>query len=344
MLQEYTEIPRGLLSREAHQLAEVLSGPTLFHLHGRKSEPVFFSVLMHGNENVGWDAVRALLSRYEEGWDLPRSMSLFVGNVQAAAQGKRLLPGQRDFNRVWPGGDLCDSEEGRITARVVEIMRERRPFLSVDVHNNTGINPHYACINHLGLPFLHLAVMFSRTVVYFLQPRGVQSMAFAELCPSVTLECGKVGSTHGVEHAMEYLDACLHLSEHPQHPLSDQDVDLFHTVAQVKVSPDATLGFQPDERDLVFDTNLDHMNFREVPAGTALGWANGRGGDVLDVRDEAGRGVRDDYFVFEEGLLCFRKRVMPSMLTKDLDVIQQDCLCYLMERLSVSGHLAGPAD
>jgi hypothetical protein len=24
--------------------------------------------------------------------------------------------------------------------------------------------------------------------------------------------------------------------------------------------------------------------------------------------------------------------VMPSMLTKDLDVIRQDCLCYLMER------------
>ncbi|MET0089201.1 MAG: M14 family metallopeptidase [Candidatus Thiodiazotropha sp.] len=336
MLQEYDELPQGLLSLEADQLAEVLSGPTLFHLRGRKPEPVFFSVLMHGNESVGWEAVRALLSRYAEGKNLPRSVSLFVGNVQAAAQHKRLLPGQRDFNRVWPGGDETDCEEGRVMARVVEIMRERNPFLSVDVHNNTGLNPHYACINRLALPFLHLATLFSRTVVYFLRPRGVQSMAFAELCPSVTLECGKVGSAYGVEHALEYLDACLHLSDHPQHPLTDQDVDLFHTVAQVKVAADARLGFQPDQGDLVFDPDLDHMNFREVPAGTPLGWVNGSGAEVLDVRDEDGRTVLDDYFVCEEGLVCFRKRVMPSMLTKDLDVIHQDCLCYLMERLNIS--------
>jgi hypothetical protein len=239
-----------------------------------------------------------------------------------------------------PGGDETDSEEGRIMAQVVQIMRERSPFLSVDVHNNTGLNPHYACINRLERSFLHLATLFSRTVVYFLRPRGVQSMAFAELCPSVTLECGKVGSAYGAEHALEYLDACLHLSEHPQHPLSDQDVDLFHSVAQVKVTPGTRLDFQPNEGDLVFDPDLDYMNFREVPAGTPLGWANGCGAQVLDVRNESGQTVRDDYFVCEGGLICFRKRVMPSMLTKDLDVIHQDCLCYLMERVNISENLA----
>ncbi|MET0067537.1 MAG: M14 family metallopeptidase [Candidatus Thiodiazotropha sp.] len=336
MLQEFDEMPQGLLTREADQLAEVLSGPALIHLPGRNPDPVFFSVLMHGNETVGWEAVRALLSRYAGGRDLPRSVSLFIGNVQAAAQHKRLLPGQHDYNRVWPGGELSDTEEGHVMSRVVDIMRRRRPFLSVDVHNNTGLNPHYACINRLSLPFLHLAMLFSRTVVYFLRPSGVQSMAFAELCPAVTLECGKVGSRYGVEHAQEYLEACLHLSEHPRHALSDQDVDLFHTVAQVKVSPDASFGFQPDERDLVFDADLDHMNFREVPAGTPLGLTHGDGSRVLDVRDEQGQRVLDDYFVIEEGLLCFRKRVMPSMLTKDLEVIRQDCLCYLMERLNPS--------
>ena len=77
---------------------------------------------------------------------------------------------------------------------VVEQMRARGVFASVDIHNNTGINPHYGCVNRLEAPFLHLAALFSRIVVYFKRPLGVQSAAFAQLCPSVTVECGKPGN------------------------------------------------------------------------------------------------------------------------------------------------------
>ncbi|MCU7918009.1 MAG: succinylglutamate desuccinylase/aspartoacylase family protein [Candidatus Thiodiazotropha sp. (ex Epidulcina cf. delphinae)] len=332
MLQEIDYLPQNLLSLEADQLVDALSGPTLIHLPGRREEPVFVSVLMHGNESVGWEAIRRLLARYQGGEELPRALSLFIGNVQAAARGLRLLPGQPDFNRVWRGSELAETPEHRLMGQVVERMRPRKPFASVDVHNNTGLNPHYACVNRLDTPFLHLALLFSRTVVYFLRPRGVQSMAFAELCPSVTLECGKVGSAHGVEHALDYLNACLHLAEHPQHPVSHLDIDLFHTVAQVKISPDVSFGFSPGESDIVLAPDIDHMNFRELPAGTPIGWTNGSNLDLLDVRDEKGEEVGRDYFVIEQDRLCLNRAVMPSMLTKDLDVIHQDCLCYLMER------------
>jgi hypothetical protein len=216
--------------------------------------------------------------------------------------------------------------------RVVEIMRQRRPFASIDVHNNTGLNPHYACVNRLQTPYLHLALLFARTVVYFLRPKGVQSMAFAELCPAVTLECGKVGSAHGVEHAVEYLDACLHLSEHPQHPVSPHDIDLFHTVARVTLSPQAQIAFAPESGDIVLEPDLDRLNFQELEAGTAFGRINGGGQELLDVRDERGRDVNRDYFALEGDQLTLRRAVMPSMLTRDLEVIRQDCLCYLMER------------
>jgi succinylglutamate desuccinylase len=319
-------------------LFQVLGGPTLIHLAGRRAEPLFVSVLMHGNETVGWEAVRRLLARYEGGRQLPRAMSLFIGNVEAAARGLRRLPGQPDFNRVWPGTEAGESPEQEMMAQVVEIMRARKPFASIDVHNNTGLNPHYACVNRLDTAFFHLALLFSRTVVYFLRPRGVQSMAFAELCPAVTLECGKVGQAHGVEHAEQYLDACLHLSEHPQHPVQPQDIDLFHTVARVTVSPQASIGFAPTPGDIVFEPDLDRLNFQELPAGTPLGRIDGPGLSLLDVRDEAGRDVRGDYLTLSEGQLCLRRSMMPSMLTRDIDVIRQDCLCYLMERYSL--HLA----
>jgi hypothetical protein len=282
---------------------------------------------------VGWEAVKRLLGRYAGGKQLPRAMSLFIGNVQAAAQGLRRLDGQPDYNRVWPGSETSGTPEHEMMARVIDVMRERRPFASVDVHNNTGINPHYACVNHLDSRFLHLANLFGRTVVYFLRPRGVQSMAMAELCPAVTLECGKVGQAHGVEHALEYLDACLHLTEHPQHPIVDQDIDLFHTVAQVKLPETVSFSFSSSDRaDVLFVPDLDHLNFHELPAGTALGTVNGTGQILFEVRDEAGRDVVDRYFHLEDGQICLRRPVMPSMLTVDENVIRQDCLCYLMER------------
>lgn len=331
-LQELDQLPDGLLQVAAEGLLEVLDGPTLIHLPGLRPEPLFVSILMHGNETVGWEAVRRLLAPYEAGQPLPRAMSLFIGNIAAAAKGRRLLPGQPDYNRVWPSCESGDSPERRMMAQVVEIMRGRKPFASIDIHNNTGFNPHYACVNRLETPFLHLAHLFSRTVVYFLRPRGVQSMAFAELCPAVTLECGKVGQARGVEHAEEYLAACLHLSEHPQHPISPHDIDLFHTVARVSVSPRASIGFSPAGGDIVFEPDLDRLNFQELPAGTPFGRIEGDDLQLLDVRDEQGRQVLGDYFGVNDGRLCLQRTVMPSMLTKDIDIIRQDCLCYLMER------------
>lgn len=332
MLQELDYLPDGLLGLEAEQLAGYLAGPTLIHLSGRQSAPLFVSVLMHGNETVGWDAMKRLLRRYAGGKQLPRALSLFIGNIQAAAQGLRRLDGQPDYNRVWPGSETQGTPEHAMMQRVVDAMHLRRPFASVDVHNNTGINPHYACVNHLDSRFLHLANLFGRTVVYFLRPQGVQSMAMAELCPAVTLECGKVGQAHGVQHAMEFLDACLHLAEHPQHPILDQDIDLFHTVAQVKVPDTVSFSFASAEADILFTPELDYLNFRELPAGTPLGSVNGAGRIALEVRDEAGRNVVERYFSLEDGQLCLRRAVMPSMLTVDENVIRQDCLCYLMER------------
>ncbi|MCU7809667.1 MAG: succinylglutamate desuccinylase/aspartoacylase family protein [Candidatus Thiodiazotropha sp. (ex Notomyrtea botanica)] len=333
MLQQLDYLPQSIVQLAAHELTTVLSGPSLIHLPGRRPDPLFVSVLMHGNETVGWEAVRRLLARYGQGKTLPRAMSLFIGNISAAEQGLRRLPGQPDYNRVWPGSEERDTPEHQMMSQVVEIMRQRKPFASIDVHNNTGFNPHYACVNQLGIEFLHLALLFGRTVVYFLRPTGVQSMAFAKLCPAVTLECGKVGQAHGVAHAEEYLDACLHLSEHPQHSVSPQDIDLFHTVARVTVSSHVDIGFVPDRGDIIFEPDLDRMNFQELPPGTPLGRINGAVlHELLDVRDEEGREVISDYFSLKDGQLCLSRPVMPSMLTKNIDVIRQDCLCYLMER------------
>lgn len=339
-LNETDELPVSLLDTDARGLHDALGGPTLFHLQGRRDPALFVSVLMHGNETSGWDAVREVLRGYltPDGYDLPRSLSLFVGNTAAAAEGVRHLPDQPDYNRVWPGCGTKGTPEHELMRDVMSRMADREIFASIDVHNNTGVNPHYACVNVLEHQSLHLASLFGRTVVYFVRPRGVASMAMAALGPSVTLECGKVGQQHGVDHASDYLRACLQLSEIPSDPVPAHDIDLYHTVAIVRVADGHSFGFGDDRHAINFPVHLDTMNFRELPIGTLIAECGPGLAYPLEVRDEQDQRVADRYFAMEEDRLVTRVPVMPSMLTCDPEVIRQDCLCYLMERYN--DHLA----
>jgi hypothetical protein len=332
MLNEFASIPDGLLDVPVDKLLALLGGPTLIHLPGRQPEPLFVSVLQHGNEDTGYYAVQSLLRDYRSR-ELPRALSLFIGNVSAARVGRRFLDGQHDYNRAWPGTGYGDLPEVRMMQQVVDIMQQRQPVASLDIHNNTGINPHYACINRIDNQFLHLAAEFSRTVVYFIRPLGVQSMAMAGICPAVTLECGKPGTEYGVQHARDYIEACLHRSEIPQHPVASHDVDLFHTVAVVKVPEEINFGFHDEAFDLRLVADLDHLNFRELPADTILGWVRDGVARHLDVQDDNGREVFDRYFRIENKSLLTNRPLMPSMFTLDERIIRQDCLGYLMERL-----------
>lgn len=318
----------------ARDLHRILPGPTLIHLPGRRPETLFVSVLLHGNEITGLLAVQRLLARYLDR-PLPRAMTVFIGNIEAARAGMRRLDGQPDYNRSWPGTTLPASPETELMQTVWQTMRERPLFASIDLHNNTGLNPHYGCVNVLDDACLQLAALFSRTAVFFETPRGTQSAAMARLCPAVTLECGKPGEPHGVEHAAEFIDACLHLAEIPPHRVRDSDLHLFHTVAQVRIPDSVSFAFGRNDAQLDLLPDLERMNFREMPAGTIFGFYTGESRPRPLVTGDDGSDITDVFFSFDNGCLRLKRSVMPSMLTLDETVIRQDCLCYLMERLAL---------
>ena len=336
MLRVLTSLPDGLLTAGPRELHKLLGGPTLIHLPGRHARPLFASVLLHGNETAGFEAAQSVLRKYAPGGGnrpLPRSLSLFIGNVAAAEKGLRRLEDQPDFNRIWPGAESGGTPEHAVMAQVLAEMQARNVFASIDLHQNTGINPHYGCVNRLQPAYLHLARLFSRTVVYFRKPKGVQSMAFGEICPAVTLECGRVGETPGVAHAAEFFDACLHLTEFPERAPEPRDIDLLHTVAIVKVPRETSFSFEDEAVDLRFVEGLDRLNFTELPVGSVLAF---RGSDVaagLEVFNEQGSDVTGEYFDQANGVIRTRVALTPSMLTRDATIIRQDCFCYLMERV-----------
>ena len=327
-------IPDGLLEKPAPALYQQLNGPTLIHLEGRDPRPLFVSVLQHGNEDAGWEAVRRLLrARYRQD-RLPRSLSLLIGNVAAARYRRRRLDGQPDFNRCWPGGAHSDNETGALFRQITDHMRERQPFASIDIHNNTGLNPHYAAVTHIQEHTLRLAAQFCSTVVFFTSPTGVQTSAFNAFCPALTLECGQAGVVHGTDHAMTFLEYCLRLRDISTAVLDPRELRLFNTVATVYVAPGTEFGFLPEQRPLSFVANLDHLNFIELPAGTLLGHHQGNGRACLQALDNNENDVTEATFDFSNGEIRTRMALMPSMLTPDERVIRQDCLCYLMRRVA----------
>lgn len=334
MLTILNALPEGLLDLESQELGNVLNGPTLIHLAGRRDDTLFVSVLLHGNETTGWEAIRRLLRDYDVGGGekpLPRNLSIFIGNVSAARKGMRRLQGQPDYNRVWPGGEQTDNPEAAVMQLVVDSMAGRNLFASIDIHNNTGLNPHYGCVNVVDNRFLRLSLLFSRLVIYFILPTGVQSLAMAKHCPAVTIEAGKVGDEAGIVHTVQFVDAALHLTELSAEPLNHEEIDLFHTVATVRVPSETSFGFNTPECRINFHEELERYNFRELPRETV--WAEVDGTDVpVEVFSEDGVEVTDRYFEVDRGLLRNKMTVMPSMLTMDHRVIEQDCLCYLMER------------
>lgn len=332
------DLPAGLLARPARRLHELLDGPTLIHLPGARQPPLFVSVLMHGNETTGWRVLQNILGEY--GTDLPRALSIFIGNVSAARYGKRRLARQPDYNRIWSGdGDTPEqapeqAPEHAMVREVIMAMSQRGVFASIDIHNNSGINPHYACVNRLQPEFLNLARRFSRMVIYFTRPSGVQSLAFARLCPAVTLECGQPGDEIGIQLATRLLQDMLVTEDLSTAPTAE-DIDLYHTVAIARVPPEVSISFNGKAADVRFIRGIEQLNFEEIPAGTRL--ADLCRSDLpLTVTNEGGDDVGHLYFDSRDATLTTRQALMPSMLTANEQAVRQDCLCYLMERYDLA--------
>lgn len=332
-------MPAGLLELPATEIHKVLSGPTLIHLKGQNPQPLWVSVLQHGNETTGWEAIRHLLKSHYEFDQLPRSLSILIGNTEAARHRLRRLDDQLDYNRCWPGGYHEDSDIGKLFQQVTDRGRSLAPIAAVDIHNNTGLNPHYAGINRIRPEFLRLASYFSSKVVYFTMPPGTHSLAFSKFCPAATLECGLAGDVQGIDHTLGFLETCLHLDHIPTTPIDAEEVHLFHMVATVRVHDDVFFGFGRVPTDVAFRENLDVLNFQELPVGVSLGDVNGGPLKPLIATDVDGIDVTDQFLRFDRGQIETVRDIMPSMLTLDRRVIQQDCLCYLLDRVHFEDHI-----
>ena len=328
------EIPNHLLEVSPAELHQVLPGPTLLRIPGEKEPPLFICTLLHGDEPTGFLAVQQLLNHYRtQEKPLPRSVWLFLGNVAAARKNVRHLPGQPDFNRMWKGGAL---PEHLLVEQLLAILKSNKPFAGIDIHNTSGQNPHYACVNKLDEPFIGLGKLFSPMIVYFTRPEEVISRALAEFCTAITVESGLARDPFGVDHVLDFLEQCLALDAIPTNANNPTEAKVYHSIARIEVPSQCRIGFGQACRDTDFNfiENLESMNFVEQAENTLMGWR--RNPDLkLAVVDEHGKDVSEDFINYTNEEIRLIRSVVPSMFTTFAPNVLDDCLGYLMQRYSL---------
>ncbi len=335
-------LPSGFLDLSAEALGASLSGPTLIEIRGRREPPLFVSVLVHGDEVGGWDAVRSVLRTLGEAAPR-RSLRLLIGNPRAAAHALRHLDDQPDFNRVWHGAASAALDHPLAVAarEVTRRMACDGCFAAIDIHNNSGVNPLHVCVARLDWYTLRVASLFSPVAVHVDHPESIQTAAFAEFCPAVTLEAGQAGDRAAVVRAAKLLRTLLEIDSLDAVEVDDgSGVALFRTLARVGIAHNRSFAFAGESAskcaDIRLRSELEARNFERIKQGTPFAWlAQETAGEdslpPLSITGRQGELDFDGFFAVDGKTVRLSRDTTFSMFTTNHKSIRQDCLCYFME-------------
>jgi hypothetical protein len=320
-------LPEGFFDISTTNIRSLFPNPTLIQIDGQSSEYLFISILLHGNEYTGLKVMQKVLAEHAEG--PPRSILLFVGNVRATEANRRFLPDQVDYNRCWPGHELEPGPTSQMMQRVVEIAHGLPLFAAIDIHNNTGKNPHYACITDPSLKNQNLAARFNRVGMVFTH-KGVSTMAFDGICPALTLECGLPGDPQGIEHACRFVEGMLTLDELPESKPTRHALHLVESHLTLNIPEHISFEFDPEaDADLRFENDFENRNFTLIDPQQVFGYT--RVARPLAITNSLGHDVTDEILRVEEGRIYLNNTMMPAMISHDKLVVRQDCLCHLLQ-------------
>ena len=323
------EIDPEILELPATKLVERFAGPVVFDLSNSSAPPLFVSVLLHGNETSGWNAVRSFLSeRIKHSQRIP-SLVLLVGNVHAAARAMRSLDNQVDFNRIWDKGE---SDEQLWAEEVFNYVKQKRPQFALDLHNFSGPNPHHSVITDGRSATLDAAIAFSPLAIFAQLPKGILTRKFSELCTSLTLELGMPEDPESEARAEHYLNSLTNgaISNNAK----SKELRVLRN--KIRVVVDQTNGYSTPDLEPILHPNFAQFAFETVEAGTVMARIKKPTSRLRAIASDSSD-VSQEYLQHDEarGEISLRKNVIISMYTRDSLIAIQDCVCYFLEPLEL---------
>ncbi|MEX0657938.1 MAG: succinylglutamate desuccinylase/aspartoacylase family protein [Egibacteraceae bacterium] len=306
--------------------------PALLRIPGTDRTPRarFVACLLHGNEDSGY---RAVLQTLRTGVRHPFDLWVFIGNVRAASQAgwfaNRYLDDQEDFNRVW-GRHPPTTRMRRCADAVLAELSEVDLEACVDLHNNTGYNPHYAIVPVRTPASLTLAAACADTVLLWNLEAHTLMEALSRHCPTVAVECGLPNVPGNTAFAQQVLDRFVGavFTGTPRAPER-----MLEMRVRVEVRPEVpfSVGLAlSDEIDFVLRPGLDTHNFGMLLAGTELGHVHPGTAMPLRATDMGGTEVTERFFTLDDaGVVAVGEDLTPVMMTITVVQIRRDCLFYI---------------
>ena len=143
-------------------------------------------------------------------------------------------------------------------------------------------------------------------------------------------ECGIPGDPAGIEHASRLVEELLTLEGFSDAAPSRNELHLVESHLNVHIPRQVSYEFDTDaDVDLRFERDIESHNFKLIDPQQVFAYTRiDRPIQVLDADDHD---VTDEVLRVEQGRIYFNQTLMPAMITRDKLVIQQDCLCHLLQ-------------
>ncbi len=314
------------------EFLETLGGPTLIAVPG--ADPTRTRVattLLHGNEPSG---LRAMHRWLRTGRYPVTNTLLFIASVDTALREPhfsfRHFPERRDFNRCF--GPPWSDREGALAEEVLSTIRSTEPECLIDLHNNTGHNPAYGVAFRVGEAELGLVALFADRVVHAPFSLSTLVEATADICPSVTIECGCSGAPEADDVARAGLENFLGRDDLALR-LPGRSMSVLDGPVRVSLANDMSLAFGDvanPEVHLTISADIDRHNFELLPGGAPIGWVQPGTAWPLEARRADGTECSHEMFRVRADVLETRHEFIPIMMTTKPEIAKSDCLFYVV--------------
>jgi succinylglutamate desuccinylase len=333
----YDSIPDFFYELNQENVLDYLDEMSLFYQKGDLDKTVVLSTMLHGNETSGLFAIQKFLKSILPTSNQPSYMIL-LGNPKAFHQNKRLVENQLDRNRIWQLDG--EHEDHELSKQVIEKLINFPLVCAIDIHNNTGKNPYFCCVNRLDKKTLGMASLFEADALFFENPSTAFTTFMGRFCPSVTLECGMSGDAVGVEKAFKFISSSVVKAVNEGFLEQKFTHSVFKSFGKFRIPESTNIVFKKREKPNIFkETNLvwffddlEKFNLKLVPTGEKIGEILGSK-DQVRIESEFSEDLFEELFELKGTEIIVKHEFYAAMVTKNVEVAKSDCFFYFLKKV-----------
>ncbi|MBL4940705.1 MAG: succinylglutamate desuccinylase/aspartoacylase family protein [Colwellia sp.] len=320
-----------------------MSGPTVIDITGKNTSKCrVINTLLQGNEPSGLIALHRWLTTRDEQKLPVTNLRFIICSVEAASKNplfsRRFIENTRDLNRCFGKQAKAnaneDEQQGSYERALLieQVIREVKPEMVIDLHNASSPGPTFSVSSIITTETLSIASFFCQTLILSdLQIGALMEQNFA--CPFITIECGGNSDEQAHEVAfagISHIAACKQIGYIHQ----EKNVEVIYRPLRLQTKSNIKLSFaEHDEgyRGVTLKNNIEYFNFGGAQQDEMIGWTDGDGIENLQLVDNKGNNVINEYFYTRENQLVCKQNLRLFKATNNKQAALNDCLFYVVK-------------